>query len=319
MKRQKYVFKTEQVAHIWAQQTQDEGRNAQGNFYFTGDTIYSYGSHFPIARFINPQTVLFTSLRYSNTTTKHLYATRDALRGLDVQVIDCENVKWDDYSERLITAAHDKNLKAMRDEHKAQIVKAHRAHLDYSINGYLNAAKSLRENYAAYVKLFALKALTLTLPSESEIAAVIKTQKAESKAHREARAQAEAARIERDKQWAAKRAAEHAENLSKWRMGENVSLYPSFDDPTALRLTNNNTVIQTSRGAEVPASVAPALWQMVKKQRAVGLTLVVGGGAITVGHFPLREVKADGSIIVGCHTLPYTELEGIARTLGYTA
>ena len=199
MKRQKHVFKTEQVAHIWAQQTQDDGRNAQGNFYFTGDTIYSYGSHFPIARFINPQTVLFTTRRYSNTTSKHLWATRDALRGLDVRVIDCENVKWDDWRSDVKTA-HDKNLKAMRDAHKAQIVKAHRARLDYSINGYLSTAQSLRENYAAYVALFKLDVPALTAPTDAEIAAVIKKDRAENKAQREARAKAEAARIERDKQ-----------------------------------------------------------------------------------------------------------------------
>jgi hypothetical protein len=49
-KRKKHVFDTGEIPHLWAHQTQDEARNRQGNLYFTGDTIYSYGSHFPIAR-----------------------------------------------------------------------------------------------------------------------------------------------------------------------------------------------------------------------------------------------------------------------------
>jgi len=49
-KRKKLVFDTGEIPHLWAHRTQEEARNRQGNLYFTGDTIYSYGSHFPIAR-----------------------------------------------------------------------------------------------------------------------------------------------------------------------------------------------------------------------------------------------------------------------------
>ncbi len=49
MKRQRHVFPNREIPHLWAHKTQDEGRNGTGSFYFTGATIYSYGSHFPIA------------------------------------------------------------------------------------------------------------------------------------------------------------------------------------------------------------------------------------------------------------------------------
>ena len=51
-KRKKHVFDTGEIPHLWAHRTQDEARNRQGNLYFTGNTIYSYGSHFPIARHV---------------------------------------------------------------------------------------------------------------------------------------------------------------------------------------------------------------------------------------------------------------------------
>ena len=49
MKRQRHVFPNREIPHLWAHKTQDEARNGTGSFYFTAATIYSYGSHFPIA------------------------------------------------------------------------------------------------------------------------------------------------------------------------------------------------------------------------------------------------------------------------------
>ena len=75
-KRKKHVFDTGEIPHLWAHRTQDEARNRQGNLYFTGDTIYSYGSHFPIARHVTndagERAVLFTTATYSVTPRKPL-------------------------------------------------------------------------------------------------------------------------------------------------------------------------------------------------------------------------------------------------------
>ena len=67
-----------EVCHVWAQQTQDEGRS--GNMFFKGKTIYSYGRHFPIARFVDENTVLFTSKDYSVSMSKHKSYVRRAIR-----------------------------------------------------------------------------------------------------------------------------------------------------------------------------------------------------------------------------------------------
>lgn len=68
----KQVFTNSELAHIWASQHQTNGRNANDSFYFRGKSIYSYGSHFEIARILNFNTVLFTVNSYSNTTAKHV-------------------------------------------------------------------------------------------------------------------------------------------------------------------------------------------------------------------------------------------------------
>ena len=44
------VFKTDEIPHKWAHATQSQARNAQGNLYFRGDTIFSYRDSWPLAR-----------------------------------------------------------------------------------------------------------------------------------------------------------------------------------------------------------------------------------------------------------------------------
>jgi len=42
MTRQKHVYATTEIAHLWANQSQTDARNQQGNLYFEGRTLYSY-------------------------------------------------------------------------------------------------------------------------------------------------------------------------------------------------------------------------------------------------------------------------------------
>jgi hypothetical protein len=91
-KRARMVFSNGMVAHLWAQQSQSFGRSNNGNFYFEGSTIYSYGSHFPIATFTDlrvgdKRVVLFTEDSYSPTTFGHCGDARHALHGRDDVVV----------------------------------------------------------------------------------------------------------------------------------------------------------------------------------------------------------------------------------------
>jgi hypothetical protein len=66
------VFPGRELAHVWNSQTQPEGRNNNGQFYFTGRRLYSYGSHY-LAGFIMPDGVaLLNASGYSITTSKHM-------------------------------------------------------------------------------------------------------------------------------------------------------------------------------------------------------------------------------------------------------
>lgn len=73
----------EEVAHLWAHQVRESARGS--HFYFEGDTIYSYGPHFPIARHITnkrgQKAILFTTEGRSQSTSAHKNLVSAAIAG----------------------------------------------------------------------------------------------------------------------------------------------------------------------------------------------------------------------------------------------
>lgn len=75
------VYDNAMTAHVWAQQKQSEGRSNNGNLYFVGPVIYSYGSHF-VAGVIDESGVAWINAdSYSPSTAKHMSYVRRAVRG----------------------------------------------------------------------------------------------------------------------------------------------------------------------------------------------------------------------------------------------
>jgi hypothetical protein len=84
MARERKVFpKYDECARVWASCGQHEGRSHGHRMYFIGDTIYSYGGHFPMARYVSNESgkkaVLVNVDRYSSTTGRHQNAVASAL------------------------------------------------------------------------------------------------------------------------------------------------------------------------------------------------------------------------------------------------
>lgn len=80
----KHVFSDRaMVAHLWAHQTQEDARFSGGNFYFNGNTIYSYGNHFPCGKVVHnrkgEKAYVLNSNSYSSTTSKHMWDVRSSI------------------------------------------------------------------------------------------------------------------------------------------------------------------------------------------------------------------------------------------------
>ena len=76
----KTVFSNSEIVHIFAQQTQENGRTSGVGMFFEGKKIYSYGRHYLLAEFIDDNTILINDKGYSNTTSKHISLITQATR-----------------------------------------------------------------------------------------------------------------------------------------------------------------------------------------------------------------------------------------------
>jgi hypothetical protein len=304
--RRRLVWPTAEIAHIWAHQKAPEGRNPQANFYFNGRVIYSYGSHFPIARLMEhkgKKYVLMTTRRYSSVTAQHLYHVRDAITHMAVFNVDrpLNDRCWPDYQRQAKEAWQDVLACPRAKWNKVE-----------TFDGIMDEAND-------YAKFLGLKSRIKRPENYLEQFNIAEKHEKARNAREIARhiARTEQRRIDDE---IAKKKLE--EVIPIWRAGK----FPTSRLPyhhsmgTMLRLVRRNKFIESSRGVFVPVADAPAIWEKVKQCRHDCAIWLRNGNPeeLKIGGYPVDEVHQDGEVRVGCHRLPYPELESIAKQLGYS-
>lgn len=302
-----------QVAHVWAQQSQPSGKNKSGNIYFRDTTIYSYGRHFPIARFVSPGVVLFTDRDYSRTTSGHKQDCRRALSG-KIELIFCHNPEANSPREHSVN--HQTMVADYRTLlHSASKARGRRADL-------LRQAEVTRRKANEYRKRFCKGAMSScpVLPEiadlDNELARMDAADKARATRAANAKAKREAAALA---EW---------ENGARdeWKRDGKIDLdrWPAIDAarshwsaPTDFRLTDADTV-RTNLGAEFPRSHCRKAFQAIARCRKAGKTWERNGQQIRVGYFQIDRIEASGDIVAGCHRIRWQEIERFAAEIGLT-
>ena len=288
-----------EVFHLWAHQTQDEclRGTSKRNYWFSGKTLYSYET--PIARLMSNGKVLHNTTHYSNTTSGHQSSARVATNYMPAVY----GLSAGDNHHCTEESVHCKNREAF-DKAFSRAVKELLIHpkRKITLGREIHSVIEMREAYRA--------AFDLDWPALDQTAVEVQV--------------AEAAELARAREvWNKKirgeeiaaRMRSQEENLERWRAGENPGC--RFE-VTALRLARDKTRIETTHGAQVPVGVAPSLWKLANRCRATGATYHVDQLKHKVGFYELRRIEADGTLIIGCHTIPYEELVPIAEQLGFT-
>ena len=103
----------------------------------------------------------------------------------------------------------------------------------------------------------------------------------------------------------------NAEKIEAWRAGENVSV--SREVPPMVRIKGEE--VQTSWGATVPLSHAARLLKVARAIQAKGGQRFEHGQGPAVGYFRVNEVRADFSMVIGCHPFTAEECERAARLI----
>lgn len=285
-----------QVAHVWAQQNQQSGRGS--NFFFEGPTIYSYGHHFPIARFATAKgsrVVLFTTDGYSSSTAKHKSYVRAALSG--VNIFNVPHIEDRADYPRL-------NFESYRDRVQELTATAGRSRT--RADRYLRQAQELASEANLYRELFCPRFNPLPAPELSPDFLAKCREAARVKAARE--------RVEAEARYQALQ-ARLAETVTAWRAGTYHG-YIGADD-TLLRI--NGDKIQTSRGAEFPTEHGKLAFRVIARCKAAGEGWRRNGHTIHLGPFVIDEIEPEGNVRAGCHYVKWAEIEACARQLGLLA
>lgn len=303
----KKVFSSHsELAHVWAQGRQEEGRASDGRMFFNKGRLYSYGLHFCIARILPSGVVVYGNHTYSPSTGKHQSLARSAVshrRKVYCEDPDTLALYNRDHTKRrmkglLEDAVTERRVKpATRVGNKLEALR-----LAQEFNEYLAA---LPEAERHSVEPFDLNVLEV---SEVE-RQIVRDYDAEVQARRQVR---NAQTAERSRIRYAQLALAETEKIAKWRTHEYT--YALHNVPTMLRLSKDGQSVETSRGADIPVSHAKRLWPLIENVRAVGKPLT--DRDVHLGHYTLTEIKVDGSIVVGCHDIAYEEIERIAKALG---
>jgi hypothetical protein len=284
--RTKYSSNSE-LSHIWANDPDPSIGKSANSMSCQNGKLYSYSTC--IAQIIG-DTVIYNTHSYSVTTSKQQGYMQSATshyskkiyldiprRGLDSLVFNQR-----DFEEIVIkpnaNKANDLLVKASRSKKYATL---------YSGQAF-SIIKNL-EKYALFTGLF------YSCPDIDDL------QELAIKADKEAKALEKIRRAERIK--------EQEEALINWRKGEDVR---NRFEITALRIKEDQ--IETTKGARIPLDHAIKFWGLIKSWHEKGVSYVKDHHSIHLGNYSVNRFE-NGILTVGCHSIPYSEIENIAHQL----
>jgi len=294
------------IEHNWAHKVEAvyKYQHTQGRLFYEGDTIYSYGKHFPIAsHYTNEagkEAILFTTRGYSVTTSKHIAQVRQAIPR-NIPIIYCYNPEvrgWNKLEHLENKSHYDKEAIRLN---KALVLCRKGTQKEARLLSELN---QVQENARAYCDFFAIEPVTVEKLTEAQRLSIIvfdKAQKARAKAQEKARA------IEAS--------LSQAEKIAQWLASERNSL--PYACPLILRVNDDN--VESSKGASVTVEEArdhlPAILKMIKACGNGRASYDLEHGGHMVGAFKLLSVDCENTTI-GCHVIPNGELIKLAKVLG---
>lgn len=232
----KKVHTPENVAHLFANQIQSEARTQTNNFYFYNDKIFSYGSHFCIAKHYN-NVLLFTLRGYSNTTCKHINHVHNASNHINKVFCAYPN------------GSHVENFTYWINEAEKNIDKLANARKPEKYIFELQRINEYAQKYAKALntKIPALLSKITDISEKNDISDYLaKKQKL------------------RDKE-ARKKAKIHKEALNKWRKFEISTLYDR-DGFDYLRYNKEKQRFETSQRVEIPLALGLKLYDKIKNK-----------------------------------------------------
>jgi hypothetical protein len=274
----KVVVSNSDVAHLFANQTQSHARNSNGSLYFYNENIYSYGTHFCIAKFVDSYTLLFTLDTYGNTTAKQKLIVANATS--HINKIYCFNP----------TGSHDSNFGYWLELSEGILSKLDRANKPEKYISELNHIKLQVYKYATYFNILVPTLL---------VNALSVTQKNSVVAYMESRAEIIAKELKEKQQKAAK---EFKKKLTEWRNFKTSRLHSRVLGKDYIRVNKDN--FETSQGVKIPIEVGKRFYN--------NLSNVQPGDKFL--DFTIKAIDKK-QLVIGCHNIDITEINKAIKSI----
>lgn len=315
----RHVYPTSELVHIWAHDTSVDLRNSHGNVYSVGDTIYSYGHHFPMAKRkeINGNVVfLINPDSYSSTTSGHQSAVRSACSG-NGELIDLPVHLWSSVYWR-ISGADIREY--FNKEIERVMCDANNNRMGYwRRNNAINAADVYTTHYNTLKRLFHFRVRnSVTTYVEPDLIESKRKQNERDDARAERWKEQQARWNEEQKKCAAERELKEIElrktipqRIEAWRNGESVDT-SYFPDTQLMRIKDG--YVETTMHARVEVSDAAKFLtfdiQKVKERPGLRHDINIGPYHGVIG--------TDKELIIGCHHFTWEEVGKLSDKLRWS-
>jgi hypothetical protein len=337
------VYPSNEIPHLWAHGLPEgrKVRNASGSFWAQGDTIYSYGLHFPIARRIDGNTFLVNPERYSVTTGGHQSATDQAIpHGAEVFRLPPAG-PGRSTSSPIWNALIDREWRPVAEHYQRLVDSAARQAVAPRIRATTQASllssidtifKEWRRVHARFGLRCSVDRVIAPANLEDVRSRVIREeQRIRTAQERQIKAETQAAA--KREEWHARREQLALHKLDDWRRGEDIHI-PQPDGQSTihvdairypvLRIVEEvdgglpGGEVETSKGARVAVDEARRLLSVLP--RLLDKLRTSGDGSADpserVGDYSKISTTFEG-LRVGCHVIPWKEIRAFCVFVGW--
>lgn len=302
----KKVFPSaEQTIHVWAQQLQEEGR-CSNVFFENTKVLYSYGYHFPLAVFLDDNTVLINGSSYSVTTSKQQNYVRGAVRHKDIISAPTNIIKL------VIDSADKKYIKRECAEYVNQVVseklklaakRRKKPVAQYDVNEAVTVYRNI-EKLFEILKIKSLKNVVRVNIDELEADATSRIENVKVLLSKEKEAD--------------KRKTQKVIKIFKSGgviTSENQMLLRRLD--TVYMRPVGEHEIHTTHGARFLIKEARKAFNLIGVVKESGEDQNFNLNKPMLGHFRIDTISSEGDVTAGCHYIKYDEIERNAKLLGW--
>jgi len=275
----KKVFQnTSEVVHVFAQQTQSEGRNQSGSIYFKENKIYSYGSHYLLGEFINDETIIINDFGYSVTTSKHISELINATSQYKQFFTSSIDIKH-------IQTEIDYNLKKLSKANKPEIYISNITKLESNLTKWVEFCKDNKIKKRPFqIFDYAINKSDYNYKKIVKIANSLLTPEAIEKIKAKGKKEAIKQKAKDKRELKTKLDKFNAYEIDRFKIGQ-------FD---YLRLSQNGQFVETSQHIRIEKNEAKKLYFAIKNK------IDIRGQKI--GYYTINKIDSK-ALTVGCHKI----------------